>query len=281
MLKLVATPIGNLEDITLRALNALKEADCVFAEDTRHTLQLLNHFGIKAPLVSCHAHNEQQRVPQLVELLTEGKEVVYVSDAGMPGISDPGAVLVQACIENGLPYTVIPGASAVLTAAVLSGLPCAQFSFFGFIPRSGKARREAIAAMGSCGHLALLYESPHRVADTFSDLYAALGDRPAALMRELTKKFETAERGTLSSLAERFASEPPKGECVIAVFCGAGTEQAEPASDASSLDAILTDALRSGMRVKEAAALAAEKLGIPKKDAYARALELRAPEESF
>lgn len=275
MLKLVATPIGNLDDITLRALTVLREADVIYAEDTRHTLQLLNHFDIKKPLVSCHAHNEQQRAPQVTEQLREGKEIVYVSDAGMPGISDPGAALVAACIENGLPFTVIPGASAVLTAAVLSGLPCAQFSFFGFIPRSGKQRREAIAAIGRSGHLSLLYESPNRVADTFRDLYEALGDRPAALMRELTKKFETAVRGTLFSLAEQFEQEPPKGECVIAVFCGAGTAEEDPEADALSLDRLLTQSLSGGMRVKEAAALAAEKLNVPKKDAYARALELK------
>lgn len=275
MLKLVATPIGNLDDITLRALTALREADVIYAEDTRHTLQLLNRFDIKKPLVSCHAHNELQRAPQLVEELKAGKEIVYVSDAGMPGISDPGAVLVGACVENGLPFTVLPGASAVLTAAVLSGLPCAQFSFFGFIPRSGKQRREAIAAIGRSGHLSLLYESPNRVADTFRDLFEALGDRPAALTRELTKKFETAVRGTLSSLAEQFEAEPPKGECVIAVFCGAGTEEADPEADALSLDRVLTEALASGLRVKEAAALAAEKLNVPKKDAYARALALK------
>ena len=128
MLKLVATPIGNLGDITLRALEALREADVIYAEDTRHTLQLLNHFSIKKPLVSCHSYNEQERAAQIVPLLREGQEIVYVSDAGMPGVSDPGAALVGACVENDLPYTVLPGASAVLTAAVLSGLPCAAYA---------------------------------------------------------------------------------------------------------------------------------------------------------
>ena len=274
MLKLAATPIGNLEDITLRVLTALKEADVIYAEDTRHTLQLLNHFGIKKPLISCHAHNERQRVPQMIEALRAGQEIVFVSDAGMPGISDPGATLAAACVENDLPFTVLPGASAVLTAAVLSGLPCATFSFFGFLPRSGKARREAIAAIGRCGRLALLYESPNRVADTLKDLAEALGDLPAALLRELTKKFETAVRGTLLTLADTFAAEAPKGECVIAVLCGSEGQTASPEEAADALDRVLTEALKEGLRVKEAAARAAQTLSIPKKTAYARALEL-------
>ena len=273
MLKLVATPIGNLGDITLRALEALREADVIYAEDTRHTLQLLNHFEIKKPLVSCHAHNETARAEELVPLLRGGKSVVYVSDAGMPGISDPGAALVRACIEHDLPFTVLPGASAVLTAAVLSGLPCAAFSFFGFLPRDGRARREAIRAIGSCGNLALLYESPHRAADTLSALCAALGDRPAALLRELTKKFEAAERGTLSSLAERFAAEPPRGECVIAVLCRRETPGVQ--QDETTLDEVLASLLGDGLSVRDAATEAAARTGAPKKQAYARALALK------
>lgn len=273
MLKLVATPIGNLDDITLRALDALREADVVFAEDTRRTLQLLNHFGIRKPLVSCRAQNEAARAEELVPLLEAGREIVCTSDAGMPGISDPGAVLVRACIERGLPFTVLPGASAVLTAAVLSGLPCASFSFFGFLPRDGRARREAIAAIGACGHLALLYESPHRVAGTLADLAAALGERPAALLRELTKRHETVERGMLSTLAERFAAEAPRGECVIAVL--ADRRDPSPQADAGALDAALSALLQAGLSVRDAAAEAAKSAGVSKKTAYARALEIR------
>lgn len=273
MLKLVATPIGNLGDITLRALEALREADVIFAEDTRHTLQLLNHFSIKKPLVSCHAHNEAARAAELVPLLEQGREVVFVSDAGTPGISDPGAALVQACVEHGLPFTVLPGASAVLAAAVLSGLPCAAFSFFGFLPRDGRARRDAIRAIGACGHLALLYESPHRVAGTLADLAAALGDLPAALLRELTKKFETAERGTLFSLAAQFREEAPRGECVIAVLC---PRQAATAPQAgATLDETLCALLAEGLSVRDAAAEAAARTGTAKKEVYARALALK------
>ncbi len=274
MLMLCASPIGNLSDITLRVLDALKSCDIIFCEDTRRSVQLLNHFGIHKPLVSCHAHNERERAAELVGLLSAGRTVCYLSDAGMPGISDPGAALVSACIEHNLPYTVLPGASAVLTAAVLSGLPCGTFTFYGFLPRAGKARKEALAEIGRCRHLALLYESPHRVRDTLSALLEALGDCDAAVLRELTKKFETAELGKLSALIARFAEEP-RGECVIAVDC-ASRRQAAPAQDAvCSLDAAIGKALASGLSVKDAAKVAADALTVPKKQAYARALQLK------
>ena len=276
MLKLCATPIGNMDDITLRVLNALRDADEIWCEDTRHTLQLLNHFSIKKPLVSCHAHNEEERVERLVAALQENREIVYVSDAGMPGISDPGAVLVRACVEHQLPYTVLPGACAAVTAAVLSGLPCDDFTFFGFLPRSGRLRRDAIRAVGDCGHLAILYESPHRVAETFSDLHDALGDREAALCRELTKKFETVVRGTLSSLAWTFQAEEPKGECVLLISCPRmeGTEETSQKQELT-LNALLSELLSGGLSTRDAAQEAAIRLNIKKKVAYQRALELQ------
>lgn len=266
MLYLVATPIGNLQDITLRALDTLRACDAVYCEDTRHTLQLLRHFEIEKPLISCHAHNEKTRSAEVVRLLREGKELVYVSDAGMPGVSDPGALLVQACIENGLPFTVLPGASAVLTAAVLSGLAPQPFSFFGFLPRENKPRREVLDAIAATAHLCVLYESPHRVQDTLRDLYGRLGDCRAAVLRELTKKFESAYRGTLSELIAQFETEP-KGECVITVL-------PEKVREKNGTDpGELIDALLETMSVKDAAAEAAKALGIPKKTAYALALE--------
>ncbi len=274
MLMLCASPIGNLSDVTLRVLDALKNCDAVFCEDTRRSVQLLNHFDIRKPLTSCHEHNERERAAELVELLSAGKTVCYLSDAGMPGISDPGAALVSACIEHNLPYTVLPGASAVLTAAVLSGLPCGTFTFFGFLPRAGKERKAALAEIERCRHLAILYESPHRVQGTLAALYEALGDCGAAVLRELTKKFETAERGNLSGLIPHFAEEP-RGECVIAVDCGS-RRRAEPPQDAAlSLDAAIGAALSSGLSVKDAAKAAADALGVPKKEAYARALALK------
>ena len=271
MLTLVATPIGNLSDISYRAVEALSSADAIYCEDTRHSIQLLNHLNIKKPLISCHEHNEQSRAREIVARLQKGEEIAYVSDAGMPGISDPGAVLVSACIENGLPYTLIPGASAVLTAAVLSGFPCGTFSFFGFLPRENKPRKKILEQIGSCRHLVILYESPHRVAGTFRELYELLGDRPAALVRELTKKFESVDRGTLLGLSEKYKEQEPKGECVITVLC----EDTVETADADRMDKVILDALKEGLSAKDAAARAAELPGISKKTAYARTLELR------
>ena len=273
MLSLIATPIGNLSDITYRALETLAAADVVYCEDTRRSVQLMNHLGLKKPLVSCHEHNERERAEEVVARLREGQQVAYLSDAGMPGISDPGAVLVAACIEAELPYTVLPGASAVLMAAVLSGLPCNQFSFFGFLPRDNKGRKAMLEKIAACRQLAILYESPHRVGATFRTLLETLGDQPAALLRELTKKFETVERGTLSELADRFTEQEPRGECVICVLCP--EDGIANAASTASLDDVLQQALRNGLSVKDAAALAAERCGIKKKEAYARALELK------
>ena len=273
MLSLIATPIGNLSDITYRAVETLAAADVVYCEDTRRSVQLMNHLGLKKPLVSCHEHNEHARAEEVVARLREGQQVAYLSDAGMPGISDPGAVLVAACIEAGLPYTVLPGASAVLMAAVLSGYPCQPFTFFGFLPRDNKGRKTMLGQIAACGHLAILYESPHRVGATFRTLYETLGDQPAALLRELTKKFESVERGSLSELADRFTEQEPRGECVICVLCPEGGVREE--SETKSLDEVLQTALSDGLSVKDAAALAAEHCGIKKKEAYARALELK------
>ncbi|MBR0081247.1 MAG: 16S rRNA (cytidine(1402)-2'-O)-methyltransferase [Clostridia bacterium] len=269
MLYLVATPIGNLGDITLRAIETLRACDAVYCEDTRRTAQLMNHLGIEKPLYSCHTHNERMRSVEIIAALREGKELAYVSDAGMPGVSDPGAILAQACVENSLPYTVVPGASAVLTAAVLSGLPPQPFSFFGFLPRETKPRRELLDTIANTPHLCLLYESPHRVRASLQDLCDRLGDVRAAVLRELTKKFESVYRGRLSELIELFAEEP-KGECVIAVL-------PEPSASSDAVDPnACMDVLLETLSVKDAAAAAAERLHIPKKQAYALALERKA-----
>ena len=268
MLYLVATPIGNLGDLSTRAVETLRAVDAIYCEDTRHTGLLLQHFGIQKPLRSLHTHNERERTAEVVAALKDGKEIAYVSDAGMPGVSDPGAMLVEACQSEGLPSTVIPGASAVLIAAVLSGLPAQPFSFFGFLPREAKPRRETLDAIAPLRHQVILYESPHRVQATLRDLLDRFGDGPAAVLRELTKKFETVVKGSLSELVERF-SEEPKGECVICFIPG----QKEDA-DAPDLDALLK-ALLETESVKDAAAIAAERLNLPKKQVYKRALELK------
>ena len=270
MLYLCATPIGNLGDLTLRVIDALKACDAIYCEDTRRTLQLLNHLGIQKPLVSCHAHNERMRAGEAACRLAAGETLGYASDAGMPGVSDPGAALVAACIERGLEFTVLPGASAVLPAAVMRGLPPQPFTFFGFFPRESKPQRGMLDAIASCGHQVILYESPQRVQRTLRALYERLGDCPAAVLRELTKKFEQALRGTLSELIAQLET-PPRGECVIAV-CPARA-QAEPVSP-EALDTALRELLDAGASVRDAAAETARALGVPKKEAYARALEL-------
>ena len=269
MLYLAATPIGNLEDITYRAVRALQNADEIWCEDTRHTGLLLNHLGIKKPLVSCHEHTEKSRAALLVEKLQAGLTVVYVSDAGMPGISDPGAVLVDTCIREGLPYSVLPGACAFVTAAVLSGLPADTLHFYGFLPRTGRERRERLALIAACPGTAVLYESPHRVSDTLEELAALLGDVPACLCRELTKLYETARRGTLSALLAETREREVRGECVLLVSVPV---KAEKASEEDA-DALLKELL-STLSVRDAAAEAARRTGIKKKELYQRALAL-------
>ncbi len=268
MLYLVATPIGNLQDLSPRAIEVLSSVDAIYCEDTRHTGLLLTHFNIKKPTRSLHTHNERERTDEVVAALKEGRDIAYVSDAGMPGISDPGAMLVAACQKEGLSHTVIPGPSAAIVAAVLSGLPAQSFSFFGFLPRESKPRRETLDAIAPLRHQVILYESPHRVQATLRDLLDRFGDGPAAVLRELTKKFETVVTGSLSGLIERF-SEEPKGECVICFIPGQKAEASEP-----DLDGLLRDLLETES-VKDAAAIAAERLGLPKKQVYRRALELK------
>ena len=270
MLYLIATPIGNLGDITYRAVEVLQGCDEVWCEDTRQTAKLLNHLNVKKSLVSCHEYTQKEKAPQLVEKLRAGLNIAYVSDVGMPGISDPGAVLVQACIEADLPYTVLPGPSAVLTAAVLSGLPLDRFTFFGFLPREGAERKKALSDLAACGCTAILYESPHRVRDTLSDVLAAVGDCSCALVRELTKVHESCHRGLISEVLGALPEEV-KGECVLLFDV---PKQAEAAPTEQELDALLLQ-LMDHMTLKDAAREAVEALKLPKKQVYARALELK------
>ena len=270
MLYLVATPIGNLGDITYRAVQTLQSCDEVWCEDTRQTAKLLNHLNVKKPLTSCHEYTQKEKAPLLLEKLRSGLDIAYVSDAGMPGISDPGAVLVQACIEAGLSYTVLPGPSAVLTAAVLSGLPLDRFAFFGFLPREGAERKKALSDLAACGCTAILYESPHRVKGTLSDVLNAAGDCPCALVRELTKVHESCHRGLISEVIEALPEEV-KGECVMLFSV---PPKVESAPTAEELDEMLLR-LMDHMSLKDAAKEASEALNLPKKQVYARALELK------
>ncbi|MEA4871155.1 MAG: 16S rRNA (cytidine(1402)-2'-O)-methyltransferase [Christensenella sp.] len=270
MLLLCATPIGNLGDLTPRVREALANCDAVYCEDTRRTLTLLNHLGIKKPLVSCYRENERQRAEEVMRRLEAGETIVYVSDAGMPGISDPGEALIQACIQHHQPYSVLPGASAVLMAAVMSGLPAMPFSFFGFFPREKKAQRPLLEQLKRLDHLALFYESPNRVHATLAALLEPLGDLEGAVLRELTKLHEEVVRGRLSELAARYSEADPRGECVIAVYCRAQAQE----TSAPDLDTLLRQLLSSGVSVRDAAAEAAKTCGIAKKEAYAKALEI-------
>jgi 16S rRNA (cytidine1402-2'-O)-methyltransferase len=217
MLYLVATPIGNLGDITLRALEVLRSVDLIASEDTRKTSILLGHYDIHKPQKSYHAFNEKKVVPKLVELLLAGQSIAVVTSAGTPVISDPGYSLVQAALENEIPVTAIPGPSAVVMALTLSGLPAHSFTYKGFSPRKQGARRRFIAAEVDSPHTLIFYESPHRIQAFLEDALAELGDRTGAIANDLTKKFESVQRGKLSVLIETLAEEAPRGEYTVVI----------------------------------------------------------------
>ncbi|MFC1463463.1 MAG: 16S rRNA (cytidine(1402)-2'-O)-methyltransferase [Candidatus Brachytrichaceae bacterium NZ_4S206] len=232
MLYLVATPIGNLGDISQRALETLRNADVIASEDTRYTGRLLKHFGIDRPQMSFHEHNERQAAERIIALLHEGRDVALVSDAGTPGISDPGFVLVRRCIEEGLPLTMIPGPAAFVMALVLSGLPAHAFTFRGFPPRKPAARRRFLAVDAQSPHTLIFYESPYRVAALIADAIAVYGDRRAALANDLTKMFERVDRGRLSELLALVQGKTLKGEYVLVIEGAAGAEGRSSVTDA-------------------------------------------------
>ncbi|MEW6062476.1 MAG: 16S rRNA (cytidine(1402)-2'-O)-methyltransferase [Bacteroidota bacterium] len=215
-LYIVPTPIGNLDDITLRALNVLAGVDLIAAEDTRTTKFLLNHYNIQKPLLSFFSHNEQLRTPQIIDKLLEGHAVALVSDAGTPGISDPAHSMITAAIARGITIVPLPGATACIPALVVSGLPTHAFVFEGFLPHK-KGRRTTLESLQNETRTIVLYESPHRLIKTLNELHDYLGDRRAVVVRELTKKFEEVIRGTLQTLIEHFTSHPVKGEFVLVI----------------------------------------------------------------
>ncbi len=270
-LVLVSTPIGNLGDMTPRARQALEAADVILCEDTRHTGRLLSAFGINKPLQPLHEHNEDQRTPALLAMLRQGKRLALVSDAGMPLVSDPGYRLVRAAIAAGLPVGVAPGASAAVTALVLSGLPPQPYLFLGFPPPRQAGRRAAFGTLRAAERAGLSatliwHEAPHRLAEALVDMEAAFGPRHAAVARELTKKFEEVRRGTLAELAAHYATHEARGEITVLV---GPPEEADP----EDLDGQLASALASHS-VKDAAALVAAATGLPRKLVYARALAI-------
>lgn len=274
-LYIIATPIGNIEDITLRALDILRKVDLIACEDTRVSGKLTSYYDITAPKTPYHDHNADEVRPRLIARLKEGKRVALISDAGMPLVSDPGYKLVAQCAAEGIPMTCIPGASASLTALVLSGLPTDKFMFAGFLPSKSAARRTVLAEVRAVPATLVFYETGPRLAESLADMQAVLGDRPAAVARELTKRFEEVQRGSLSTLIEHYqASEEPRGE--IAVVIGAPVEgQAEdwPEKDVDKLLLEMMDG--QGMSVKDAAAFVAAKSGLKKRDVYQRALLLK------
>jgi 16S rRNA (cytidine1402-2'-O)-methyltransferase len=217
MLYLVATPIGNLGDITMRALEVLRSVDLIASEDTRKTSILLNHYDIHKPQKSYHAFNEKQAVPRLIGLLLEGQSIGVVTNAGTPAISDPGYSLVRAAIENGIPVTSIPGPAAVILAVTLSGLPAHSFTYKGFPPRKSGARQRFLAEDAESPHTQVFYESPDRIEAFMEDAWKVLGDRQAAIANDLTKKFETILRGNLTSLIEEIQKETPRGEYTVVI----------------------------------------------------------------
>lgn len=266
----VATPIGNLGDITLRALEALKSADLIACEDTRTTAKLLNHYGITTRTLAYHEHNEATATVQLLEKLQSGTKVALVSDAGTPLLSDPGARLVKAAVEAGISVTPLPGASALLAALTMSGMPSDQFYFAGFLPQKTKPRDALLASVRTLPATLVFYEAPHRLAETLGILHRALGDRPAAVARELTKLYEECRRDSLSALAAKYDIAAPKGECVILVHGALAQEE----MDDTAVDTALRDAM-ARLSVKEAVAEVTAASGRPRRDVYRRALELK------
>lgn len=266
-LYLVGTPIGNLGDVSQRALETLRTVDVVACEDTRHTRILLDRFGITSRVISMPAFDEARRAGGIVERLCNGEDVALVTDAGMPGISDPGSELVRQAVEEGVRVVPIPGPSAALAALAASGLPTDRFTFFGFLPRKGGARREALEELATSRATTIVFESPRRLHETLLDLKEALGDRKACVARELTKIHEEFARGTLAELAERFSGEV-LGEITI-VLEGAPKER-----EAADPDELLRARLASGVSVKDAAREVSEALGLSRKDIYRRALEI-------
>lgn len=269
-LHIVATPIGNLGDVTLRALRTLAAADIVACEDTRVTRILLDRYGIARSLMTYHEHNAAEQRPRLLAALADGKSVALVSDAGTPLLSDPGYRLVLEAAEAGCGVFAVPGPSALLSALVVSGLPTDAFFFAGFLPPKAVGRRKRLSALVAVPGTLVFYESPNRLAAALADMAATLGDRPAAVGRELTKAYETVRRGRLSTLAAEFEGPPPKGEIVILVGPPAGQ-----APGADEVDALLARLLETGT-VRSAADEAAAATGLPRRELYRRALELKA-----
>lgn len=266
---IVATPIGNLKDMSARAIEVLQTVDAIAAEDTRTSGKLLRYFDIKTPMIAYHDHNETVAAEQLVARLQSGQTLALISDAGLPLIADPGYRLIGACAEAGISVTVVPGANAALAALILSGLPTDRFYFHGFLPAKSGARIAELQSLIHIGATLIFYEAPHRLQETLQDAQTVFGNRPAAVVREITKMYEEARRGPLADLIAHYTATDPRGECVL-IIGGHDKTQDAPAD----IDALLTAALKT-LKVRDAAKAVAAETGEPVSELYARALRLK------
>jgi 16S rRNA (cytidine1402-2'-O)-methyltransferase len=271
ILYIVSTPIGNLEDITLRALRILKEVNIIAAEDTRHSQKLLSKYDIHTPLTSYHDHNKEEKAPVLVAKMLDGQTVALISDAGTPGISDPGYFLINLAVDQKIPVIPIPGATAAIAALSVSGLPTDSFVFEGFLPSKHTARLKRLEELKTEKRTLVFYEAPHRIIATVDDILNILGDRKAVVTRELTKVHEEAIRGSMTEILARLNSGSTKGEFTI-ILHGATETPAEQHLDTKEYLKNLM--LHRGLSKKEAISVAAEELGLPKKEVYKESLEL-------
>mgnify|MGYP005842416771 CR=1 FL=1 len=271
---MVATPIGNLADISLRALETLRMVDLVAAEDTRHSRKLLTHYDIHKPLISHYSQNLEKRGPELLEKLRAGANLALVTDAGTPGISDPGAMLIRQALERGLKVVSVPGPAALIAALVVSGLPTQPFAFLGFPPSRGAGRKRFFETHGSLSMTVILYESPHRLQQTLQDMLTLWGNRQLAVARELTKKYEEIYRGTVMEAQQHFV-QPVKGEITLVV---AGAETGgPPGMEVAAWTEELKQMLQQGKTVKESTDLIAAKFGVSRRQVYQTALQCKPP----
>lgn len=268
-LYIVSTPIGNLEDITLRALRVLKEADLIAAEDTRHTRKLLDHYGIGTPSTSYYEHNEKEKAPFLIARIKEGRNVALVSDSGTPGISDPGYRLIKLAVENSIQVVSVPGPSALVSALSVSGMPLDEFTFKGFAPSGEAQRRRFLLELKAPDHTFVMYESPRRVVETLGDIIEVLGDVDVVLAREMTKVHEEVIRGRASEVREAFSGREVKGEITLIVRTGRFAEaETTPEKEIEKL-------LKSGFHLKDVVKAVAQEFGLPKSDVYREALKVK------
>lgn len=264
------TPIGNLEDITIRTLKVLEKVDLIAAEDTRHSLKLLNHYEIKKPLTSYHEHNEREKSKELIQKLLEGKNIAQISDAGMPGISDPGETLIALAIERGIEVIALPGATALITALVASGLSTRRFTFEGFLPSKKKERVDRLRFLQEDANTLIIYESPHRIKDSLKDILTCFGNRRIAVIRELTKVYEEIFRSDIESAIEKFETDAPRGEFVLVVEGKTG-DAIEKDID---IEKELLKYIEEGYTKKASIKIVTEKYNLPKNEVYKKSLEI-------